>query len=92
MDYDYDYDYEGLPIPPYIGKKPVPPGTLTIFIGVLAKRTVSGSMSGSVPEEGTSVSAGEFFTKGNEGNQGNKGGCRGSQSKDLGPGVARKVR
>jgi len=33
---------------PFGGKKPVPPGTLTIFIGVLAKRTVSGTVSGSV--------------------------------------------
>jgi len=30
----------------------VSPVTLTLFIGVLAKRTVSGSVSGSVPEEG----------------------------------------
>jgi len=54
---------------PPIGKRTVPSVTLTLFIGVLAERTVSGSVSGSVPEEGTSVSAGEFFTKGNEGNQ-----------------------
>ena len=33
---------------PLGGKKPVPPGTLTIFIGVLAKRTVLGTVSGSV--------------------------------------------
>ena len=55
--------------PPPIGKRSVSSVTLTIFIGVLAERTVSGSVSGSVPEEGTSVSTGEFFTKGNEGNQ-----------------------
>jgi len=33
---------------PLGGKKPVPPGTLTIFIGVLAKRTVLGTVSESV--------------------------------------------
>ena len=44
----------------------MPPVTLTIFIGVLTKRTVSGTVSGSVPEEVVSVSAREFFKKGNE--------------------------
>jgi len=33
---------------PLGGKKPVPPGTLTIFIGVFVKRTVSGTVSGTV--------------------------------------------
>ena len=44
----------------------MPPVTLTIFIGVLAKRTVFGTVSGSLPAEGSSVYTGEFLTKGNE--------------------------
>ena len=64
-----------------MGKRTVSSVTLTIFIWVFAKRTVSGTVSGSVPEEGTSLSDGEFFTKGNEGND---GGGWGPQSRDLG--------
>ena len=46
-DYDYDYDYEWEIHPP-LGKRTVSPVTLTLFIGLLTKRTVSGSVSGSV--------------------------------------------
>ena len=49
-----------------MGKRTVSSVTLSILIGVLAKRTVSGTVSESVFGVTASVSAGEFLTEGNE--------------------------